>query len=764
MTEPAEPSNPLAGPPSRAVGLGDGANGSSSSEPSRAQAGVAQGTPEPARGLVAKILRLGGVVAVLCAEFAFLIWIYGLDDHLAGERVALSRVMALSDVVTETGASTTSGPVADQLDRAVADLVASGAPGAAEVAASMPGDGLKQAAAASSALLEQDQTRTDHVVVLVLLALFLVVCVGWFTWFSRLARRHRATQQALTEREVSAVGERRVQALVQHNTTLVMVLDPAGRSSFVSAAARTMVGRTPADLATGSVVDLVAEHDRQRLAALLRRPDGGEHPLRLGLLHAEGHEVATEGTLKDLHDEEAVGGWVLTLRDVSERVAFEETLAHQSRHDALTGLANRTLFTERLTGALERREVSRAPLSVLFVDLDDFKLVNDSQGHQTGDALLVQVAARIQDALRPGDTTARLGGDEFAVLLPDTDLDAAARIAQGLLAELTEPFEAARVSHVVQASIGVAGVERGAHNDPHLMRNADVAMYHAKDLGKGCAATYDAVLHSRALERLQLRAELAHAIETGQLVLHYQPTVDLQSQQVSGFEALVRWQHPERGLLPPGEFIEEAERSGLIVGLGEWVLREACRAAVRMAPGVEGPSMAVNVAADQLCDPTFHDLVLDSLAQSGLSPRRLVLEITETAIVHDLDTSMTMLRALRDLGIRVALDDFGTGYNSLASLIQMPVDVLKVDKSFVDRLGGPDHDSALVEVILAMSSAMGLVTVAEGVEGCEQAQWLHDHEATLGQGFWWSRPVELEAALAILESGITAHRRLDDAA
>ncbi len=717
----------------------------------------------PRRGTVARTLRLALVVTVLCAEFALLLWIYGLDDHITDERVALARVTALCDVVRETGASSSSGPVAEQLDLAVADLVSSGAPGAADVAAAVPG-GVEQAADLSASLLDRDQARTDLVVIGVLLALFLVVCVGWFTWFGALARRHRATQQALTEREVSAVGERRVQALVQHTTTLVMVVDTAGRSSFVSAAARAMLGREPLELADVSMIDLVGDDERDPLAALLRRPDGSEHPLRLGLSHADGRTVATEGTLQDLHGEEAVGGWVLTLRDVSEREAFEETLAHQARHDALTGLANRTLLTERLGAALEQREVSRAPLSVLFIDLDDFKVVNDSLGHQTGDELLVLVAGRIQDALRPGDTTARLGGDEFAVLLPDTDVASAGHVAQRILAGLCEPVETSRTSHVVRASVGVAGVEQGARHDPHLMRNADVAMYHAKELGKGGAATYDAVLHRQALARHRLRAELACAIETDQLVLHYQPTVDLRTGTVTGFEALVRWDHPDRGLLPPSAFIGEAERSGLILGLGAWVLREACGAAVRMAPGADGPSMAVNVAAEQLCDPGFRSLVLDSLGTSGLSPRRLVLEITETAIVHDLATSMATLGALRELGIRVALDDFGTGYNSLASLTQMPVDVLKIDKSFVDRLGGPDHDPVLVEVILAMSTAMGLLSVAEGVERCEQAQWLRDHDAAVGQGFLWSRPVPLEAALALLETGLEPHLELHDVA
>ncbi len=356
----------------------------------------------------------------------------------------------------------------------------------------------------------------------------------------------------------------------------------------------------------------------------------------------------------------------------------------------------------------------------------------------------------------PEDTAARLGGDEFAILLEDTPPQRAVEVAGLLLEALGSAFPShlGGHRHVVEASVGVAGIEEGGPGAEDLMRDADLAMYVAKERGKGCVAVYDAALHARAVELLELRTDLAEAIREGQLVLHYQPTVDLRTQTVSGFEALVRWAHPTRGLLFPGDFIGEAERSGLVVPMGEWVLREACRAAVGMQVDGDGPSMAVNVAAAQLAQPGFAETVLDVLRTAGLPPHRLVLEITETAVVEDIETSVVLLGGLREHGVRVAIDDFGTGYNSLSSLAALPADVLKVDKSFVDRLGGAQADSSLVEAILAMSTALSLVTVAEGVEDADQARWLHQHAASTGQGYLWSRPVPLEAAVALLRDGL----------
>ena len=308
--------------------------------------------------------------------------------------------------------------------------------------------------------------------------------------------------------------------------------------------------------------------------------------------------------------------------------------------------------------------------------------------------------------------------------------------------------------HQLRASLGLAGTGTGASTSQELMRNADVAMYHAKSLGKGCLARYDESLHLRAMELLALRGELAEAIGAGQLVLHYQPTIELETQTVTGFEALVRWQHPERGLLMPADFIPVAEESGLVVPLGAWVLDEACRAGATLDREGGPLFMAVNVAAQQLGHPAFHDTVVNALARSGLPAERLVLEVTETVILEDVERGVAALASLRELGVRVAIDDFGTGYNSLSSLAVLPVDVLKVDRSFVARLGGSEDASSVVEAILAMSDALHLETVAEGVELDQQATWLRDHRAVMAQGFLWSRAVALEEARSFAVDGV----------
>ncbi|VXB97921.1 putative bifunctional diguanylate cyclase/phosphodiesterase [Nocardioides sp. AX2bis] len=716
--------------------------------------------PRPARGTrVARVLRLAAILAVLTAELVFVVRVYHLDDPVEDRRVALARVQALLPEAPRDGLDETA---AARLGAAADGLVASGAPGADEVVDAVPAAvaGAPGAAAALREALdvtgqgvEDQRAAADRAVLALLLGLFVVVCVGWFTWFRRLARRHRAVQQALTAIEVTARGERRLEALVRNSTDVVAVLDADSTATYVSPSTLQVLGLEPEEVRGRRFVDLVDAEDRPLLARALARQE--DHDLlTLRAVHAGGRPLVLEATVKDLHQEPSVGGWVLTVRDVTDRRRLEESLTHQAFHDALTGLANRQLFTDRLDHALQRRESVGGELSVLFLDIDDFKVVNDSLGHQAGDELLVAAAQRMGAAFRPQDTVARLGGDEFAVLLDDTDLDAAGDAARLVLETLDGTFVVGGRRHRLQASVGLAGTATGARTSRELMRNADVAMYHAKSQGKGCLALYDESLHARAMELLALRGELAEAIPGGQLLLHFQPTVALESQSVTGFEALVRWQHPERGLLMPDDFIPVAEQSGLVVPLGAWVLAEACRAGAALDREGGPLFMAVNVAAQQLTHPAFHDTVVDALAASGLPAERLVLEVTETVILDDVERGVATLAALRGLGVRVAIDDFGTGYNSLSNLAVLPVDVLKVDRSFVQRLGGSEDASSLVEAILAMSDALRLETVAEGVELAQQATWLREHRAVMAQGFLWSRPVALEEARSILVAGV----------
>jgi diguanylate cyclase (GGDEF)-like protein/PAS domain S-box-containing protein len=466
--------------------------------------------------------------------------------------------------------------------------------------------------------------------------LLLVASVGWYVYFVRVLRRHRAAQRQITFARSERVNEQRLLALVQNSADVVLVLDESAQASFVSPSSRRVLGHEPADLLNKPVLALVDPGDAERLVALLAsQSPGGTDAVEMRMRHADGRELVTEGTLTDLTGDEAVRGHVLTVRDVTERHALADRLTLKAFFDDLTGLANRQLFHDRLSHALQPRPDSVRSHMLLFCDLDDCKHVNDSLGHNAGDRLLAEVGARINANVRPGDTAARLGGDEFAILLENASPEAARTYAEKLLRVLAEPLVLDNVATTVHASMGLASAVAGQVTPGDAMRNADVAMYWAKDRGKSTVASYDATLHAEALDRLSLRAELDLALETKQLVLHYQPTIDLESGDLSGFEALVRWQHPERGLLPPGRFVPIAEQTGQIVALGTWVLREACRAAAAMGDGPTAPGMAVNIAAQQLAEAGFVDEMLMTLAATGLDPTRLTLEITEGVVLED---------------------------------------------------------------------------------------------------------------------------------
>lgn len=723
-----------------------------------ATTGVAP-TPPHAPALK-RIVRLGLVLVVLVAEYAFVLGLVHLNDRVHQREVVVARAEV---VVAALEAGVRPGGLRGELDAVVADATEIDTPGYETIA--MAADNKLSSAAGiaklraavddSSARVEGQRGYRSWLAAGLLLALFFVVCVGWFRWFGRLTVRHRAIQEEQTRHDAREVGERRLQALVHNSVDVIAVLEPDSAISFISPSVTAILGFEPRDLIGVRFVDLVISDDRAAMALMMVRGEGEEHQLSLQLRHPDGRPRIVEGTIKDLHDEPAVQGWVLTVRDITERRALEQDLAHQAFHDTLTGLANRQLFADRLEQALQRRELSLTPVSVLVVDLDDFKVVNDNLGPDVGDTVLRTVASRINWALGSGDTAARLAGDEFVILLDGSDEADATELAAQLVASIEEPIDIDSVRYRVGASIGVVTLGRGVQGHDHLVRDAETAMHDAKTRGKGRAAIYDEQMYICALDDMRLRIELAEAISEGQLLLYLQPTVSLQTETISGFEALVRWRHPVRGLVPPLEFIPLAEETGLVVPLGDWVLREACRVGAILQRHIERPSMAVNVSVRQLIEPGFSESVVDALATSGLPADRLVLEITESAMLDDVAGGVAVLSALRELGIRVAIDDFGTGYNSLATLSTLPVDILKVDKSFVDKLGGDYSDSSLVEAILTMSNALNLVSVAEGVEDTDQADWLRRHGAMIGQGYLWSRPVPAERAVELLRQGVS---------
>ncbi len=429
-------------------------------------------------------------------------------------------------------------------------------------------------------------------------------------------------------------------------------------------------------------------------------------------------------------------------------------LEHQAFHDPLTGLANRALFTDRVQHALVRAGRDASAVGVLFCDLDDFKRINDSLGHAAGDQLLVAVGQRLQGAVRAVDTPARLGGDEFAVLLEDIrDVGEARRAADRVLESLAAPFVLDGRPVSVRASIGVASSGPEATTADELMRNADVAMYTAKAQGKGCHRTFERDMHAEVLARLELESELEAAVARGELCLHYQPILSLESGRVVGVEALVRWNHPTRGLLYPGAFVPLAEELGLIGAIDTWVLERACRqtrAWHERHPDRPPLSVNVNVSARQLQTGAVVDAVAGALRRSGLDPHSLVVELTESSVVHDPATTSRWLQALRDLGVRLAIDDFGTGYSSLAYLKRLPIDILKIDRAFVAGLGVEPEDAALVSTIVELARSLRLEVVAEGIERAEQLDELRHLGCDLGQGFHFAAGLEPERLAAIL--------------
>jgi diguanylate cyclase (GGDEF)-like protein len=432
------------------------------------------------------------------------------------------------------------------------------------------------------------------------------------------------------------------------------------------------------------------------------------------------------------------------LSRVAERVAARERIAHQALHDALTGLPNRALFEDRVDLALARARRRSTRTAVLFLDVDRFKFVNDTLGHRAGDRLLSEVARRVRGAIRASDTVARFGGDEFAVLCEDINDDRdALRIAEAVQSALGAPCELDGEDHVLSASLGIAVARGREATTGAMLRDADAAMYRAKELGRARVEVFDDRLRERLEARMRTERELRHGIEAGQLRLVYQPVVSLPSGRVGSVEALVRWEHPERGTVSPGEFLPIAEDSGLIIKLGEFVFGEACRQAARWRAqlGDDAPlPINVNLAARQLGQPTLVDVVRRLLDETGARPTDIALEITESAVIENTLLASETLHELKALGFQIYLDDFGTGYSSLSYLQRLPIDVLKIDRSFVSALGEAPESSAIVRAIVGMAQALGIGVVAEGVETSRQAELVHELGCQSGQGFFWARP------------------------
>ncbi|WP_432986021.1 putative bifunctional diguanylate cyclase/phosphodiesterase [Dactylosporangium sp. CA-233914] len=539
-----------------------------------------------------------------------------------------------------------------------------------------------------------------------------------------------------------------------HNTSdVILIVDDNDVIQYASPSAGTVFGDE--HIAGYELWAFVAHDERARLAERLGRVRAGLHPHDVMDVRAErvdGSGLLVEVDCRDLRADTTVGGLVMTVRDVTERRRMEEQLIRQAFHDSLTGLANRVLFGDRVEQAVFRGQRDGSLVGVLFIDLDDFKIVNDTLGHAVGDELLQAVGKRITGELRPTDTVARLGGDEFAALIEADTMAGLELAAERIIIALAEPFPVAGESVNGISSIGLSTTIE-ASSAEELLRQADLALYVAKGAGKGQWRRYQSDLHTAVLERLELRAALDQAVKEHQFVLQYQPIVDLATGVPLGFEALVRWNHPTRGMIAPGHFIEVAEESGLIVPMGRMVLRQALDTAGRWqrstAPGAL-QYISVNVSARQFRTPGFVEEVRQMLHASGVDPATLLLEITESLLLRNDDTVRADLDALRAMGIRLAIDDFGTGYSSLSYLQHMPIDVLKIDKSFIDDMLSSAQQRAVVTAIVQLAQTFNLSVVAEGVEQPGQRDALREIGCPYGQGYLFAKPLPEPDAFALI--------------
>jgi diguanylate cyclase (GGDEF)-like protein len=516
-------------------------------------------------------------------------------------------------------------------------------------------------------------------------------------------------------------------------------VDAAGRITFANEAAGRITG-----LGVDGLLGLDA-HDFL--------PDGDDTEREITLPRPDGTTVRMAYTVSAIAKRR---GSVAVLRDVTRQRDLEYDLRHQALHDVLTGLPNRKLFLDRLEHAMTRSRAAGDCATVLYLDLDGFKKVNDSLGHNAGDALLRTTAERLTGALRAHDTVARLGGDEFAVLLEGADQETAERHAQSCLDALTQPFLVHGRKAVVSVSIGVVPRIAAYTDAEEVLRNADVAMYAAKGRGKGCFQVFESRMHEQLLDKLDVEARLRDAVHRGELRLHLQPVVALPSRRVGGVEALVRWEDPERGLQQPGSFIPLAEETGLIAEIDRWVLFEACLTVKRwqdLSPDASPAWVSVNLSAAELEVPDLTDRVAYALATTGLSPHCLVLELTETILMRDLAVTGARLEELRELGVKIAIDDFGTGYSSLGYLRDIPVDVLKVDRSFITGLEGNHPQQELVSAVVQLGHTLGLKVVVEGIETEEQLQLLTRMGCRYAQGYHLGRPEPVAALIEHLATG-----------
>lgn len=520
-----------------------------------------------------------------------------------------------------------------------------------------------------------------------------------------------------------------------------------------------LIGYTEDELKGRHVSEFIVEKiSREAVAAKLAGNMPNDAQERT-FIHKDGTHIPVLTLERLIYDENGtVIGIRSTLQDITARKSLEEQLTHQALHDPLTKLGNRVLFRDRVEHAIQRVKRTHAPIAILFLDLDHFKSVNDSLGHAAGDELLLSVTERLQACLRASDTPARFGGDEFAILLEDLEhAEQAAFIAERIRLVLCAPFTIAGSEVFISTSIGIAITTNGSETPEELLRNADVAMYLSKTKGKDRYTIFENEMHDVLIKRVQLETDMRTAIEAREFELYYQPIIDLQSERIMGMEALVRWNHPQHGLIPPLDFIPLAEETGLIVPLGRWILNEACRQAREWQVAYKAAkplSITVNIASRQFLEGDLSAIVMHALAKSKLPAQSLILEITESTMLSNTETTIKKLNELKELGIRFAIDDFGTGYSSLSYLQRFPIDILKIDKSFIDKIALDKEGAAVANAIITMSETLNLKTIAEGIESLGQKAVLQNLGCELGQGYHFAKPLRAKDMAEFLHNSL----------